>query len=134
MPQSQLAAIEKAKAFLATYGIMTTHADKQEKEIAMAIANRLVRRRGDDVFQVASITMPIASKEGVCAHLDPNLLTCEGDNSLVTYHCETLADLRTLIAPMMANYPEMLVGGHVRCDCERHGTLIENRSTLSDAQ
>ena len=29
---------------------------------------------------------------------------------------------------------EMLVGGHVRCDCERHGTLIENRSTLWDAQ
>ena len=29
---------------------------------------------------------------------------------------------------------EMLVGGHVRCDCERHGTLIENRSTVSDAQ
>ena len=29
---------------------------------------------------------------------------------------------------------EMLVGGHVRCDCERHGTLIENRSTVRDAQ
>ena len=29
---------------------------------------------------------------------------------------------------------EMLVGGHVRCDCERHGTLIENRSTTVDAQ
>ena len=29
---------------------------------------------------------------------------------------------------------EMLVGGHVRCDCERHGTLIKNRSTVSDAQ
>ena len=65
LPQSQLAAIEKAKAFLATYGIMTTHADKQEKEIAMAIANRLVRRRGDDVYQVASITMPIARADRV---------------------------------------------------------------------
>ena len=29
---------------------------------------------------------------------------------------------------------EMLVGGHVRCDCERHGTLIENRSTSCHAQ
>ena len=29
---------------------------------------------------------------------------------------------------------EMLVGGHVRCDCERHGTLIENRSTTVDVQ
>ena len=29
---------------------------------------------------------------------------------------------------------EMLVGGHVRCDCERHGTLIENRSTTVHAQ
>ena len=29
---------------------------------------------------------------------------------------------------------EMLVGGHVRCDCERHGTLIENRSTTDGAQ
>jgi hypothetical protein len=29
---------------------------------------------------------------------------------------------------------EMLVGGHVRCDCERHGTLIEYRSTTVDAQ
>ena len=47
--------------------------------------------------------------------------------------CATLAT-QPLAAPERLALPEHLVELDVRCDCERTRTLIENRSTLSDAQ
>ena len=100
--------LDTAIALLNNVGIIAVHNYRQEREVATKIAKSLAPRLGNNVYQVASWTMPIISKMGMCKSLAVNM---EEEGGCLTWRLTTFKQMKETVCPLLERFKDVEVFG-----------------------